>query len=76
MDKNYSKKNKIYYKYRYFQKVKIIAFNKKFDLSKHKLLFRLGTNNVFENNSFVIAVHKLKRIQEHELNIRFLEEHR
>ena len=61
-----TKKNKIYYKYRYFQKIKIIAFNKKYDLSKHKLLFRLGTNNVFENNSFVIAVHKLKRLQEHE----------
>ena len=60
------KNMKRFYKYRFFQNIKILAFLKKMDLINHKLLFRLGTDNVNENNSFIIALHKLQRIVEHE----------
>ena len=32
------------------------------------MLFRLGTNNINENNSFIVALHKLSCISEHELD--------
>ena len=66
--KTRTNKNKKYYKYRFYEKIKILAFDKKKDLVNRKMLFRLGTNNVNENNSFLVALHKLKCISEHELD--------
>jgi hypothetical protein len=66
--KTRTNKNKKYYKYRFYEKVKILAFDKKNDLVNRKMLFRLGNNHLNENNSFIVALHKLRCIEEHNLD--------
>jgi hypothetical protein len=66
--KTKTNKKKIYYKYLFFENVKMLAFDKKKNLTNRKLLFRLGTNNINENNSFILALHKLKCIREHDID--------
>jgi len=66
--KTKTNKKKIYYKYQFFENVKTLAFDKKKNLTNRKLLFRLGTNNINENNSFIMALHKLRCIREHDID--------
>ena len=57
-------KKKIFYKYKFYEKTKILAFDKKKTPINRKLIFRLGNNYVKESNSFILALHKLKCIEE------------
>ena len=64
--KTETNKKKVYYKYKFYENEKILAFDKKKSPSVRKVLFRLGTNNILEKNSFILAVYKLKSIKDHE----------